>query len=47
MRRIIFKRGYHKIIIDHFENPRNIGSFAKNEKKYWDWIGGGRQLVVM
>jgi Fe-S cluster assembly scaffold IscU len=28
----IFKRLYHQNIIDHFENPRNIGSFEKNDK---------------
>ena len=28
----IRKRLYHKNIIDHFENPRNIGSFEKNDK---------------
>tara|TARA_B100000524_G_scaffold256990_1_gene139368 strand:- start:266 stop:700 length:435 start_codon:yes stop_codon:yes gene_type:complete len=26
------KRYYHKNIIDHYENPRNVGSFDKNEK---------------
>ena len=25
-------RFYHKNIIDHYENPRNVGSFNKNEK---------------
>ena len=24
------KRNYHKHIIDHYENPRNVGSFSKN-----------------
>ena len=28
----IYKRLYHQNIIDHFENPRNIGSFEKNNK---------------
>ena len=28
----ICKRLYHKNIIDHFENPRNIGSLNKNDK---------------
>jgi len=28
----IYKRLYHQNIIDHFENPRNIGSFEKNDK---------------
>ena len=26
-----FKRGYHKNVIDHYENPRNIGSFPKDD----------------
>ena len=25
-------RGYHDNIIDHYENPRNVGSFPKNDK---------------
>ena len=28
----IFVRFYHKNVIDHFENPRNIGSFDKSKK---------------
>ena len=34
MRRVWFisKRNYHKKIIDHYENPRNVGSFKKDEK---------------
>jgi len=24
-------RSYHKNVIDHFENPRNVGSFDKND----------------
>ena len=23
-------RGYHKNVVDHFDNPRNVGSFDKN-----------------
>tara|TARA_B100001094_G_scaffold326648_1_gene383205 strand:- start:5650 stop:6054 length:405 start_codon:yes stop_codon:yes gene_type:complete len=26
-----FRRFYNKRVIDHFENPRNVGSFNKNE----------------
>lgn len=26
------KSGYHSSVIDHFENPRNVGSFNKNSK---------------
>ena len=32
MMRKIFRRCYHRNVIDHFENPRNVGSFHKNEK---------------
>ena len=28
-----FYRPYHRNIIDHFENPKNIGSLDKNNKK--------------
>ena len=24
-------RGYHKNVVDHYENPRNVGSFDKND----------------
>ncbi len=26
------RRGYHEIIIEHYENPRNVGSFDKNDE---------------
>lgn len=26
------RRGYHDKVIDHYENPRNVGSFLKTEK---------------
>jgi iron-sulfur cluster assembly enzyme ISCU, mitochondrial len=26
------KKYYHKNVIEHYENPRNVGSFNKNEK---------------
>ena len=29
---LIFKRSYHKNIIDHYENPRNVGKLDKNKK---------------
>ena len=28
----IIKRSYHKFIINHFNNPRNVGSFNSNSK---------------
>ena len=30
MIRNIFRRYYHANVIDHFENPRNVGSFKKS-----------------
>lgn len=27
-----YKRNYHKNLIEHYENPRNVGSFNKNNK---------------
>ena len=27
-----FHRAYHKNVIEHYESPRNVGSFSKNEK---------------
>jgi len=31
--------GYHKNVLDHYENPRNVGSFDKSE------VGIGTGLV--
>lgn len=28
----VTKRGYHENIVEHFENPRNVGSFQKDEE---------------
>jgi NifU-like protein involved in Fe-S cluster formation len=28
-------RTYHKNILDHYENPSNVGSFSKNEKIFY------------
>jgi Fe-S cluster assembly scaffold IscU len=29
----IIRRQYHEKVIDHYEKPRNVGSFDKNDKK--------------
>ena len=34
----IQKRSYHKNIIDHYENPRNVGSLDSKKKN----VGTGR-----
>merc|ERR1712117_934959 len=36
-RPIVFGRHYHKNVIDHYENPRNVGSLNKND----DDVGTG------
>lgn len=28
----LLKRNYHENVIDHYENPRNVGSLDKNKK---------------
>ena len=28
---LVQRRGYHENIVDHYENPRNVGSLDKNE----------------
>ena len=38
--RFIRIRKYHKKIIDHFENPRNIGSFKKGEPNIFTGLVG-------
>lgn len=35
-------RGYHENIVEHYENPRNVGSFDKND----DSIGTVRLSFV-
>ncbi len=35
-----FVRVYHKNILEHYENPRNVGSFSKNEKNVGTGIVG-------
>ena len=29
--RVVRARGYHENIIDHYENPRNVGSLDKSD----------------
>lgn len=29
----VIVRSYHENVIDHYENPRNVGSLDKNSKK--------------
>jgi hypothetical protein len=29
---LFFRRSYHPNVIDHYENPRNVGSLDKNKK---------------
>ena len=38
--RFIRIRKYHKKIIEHFENPRNIGSFKKGELNVFTGLVG-------
>lgn len=38
-----FQRNYHPFIVDHFENPRNVGSFDKNEKNVAKSLVGSPQ----
>jgi len=35
-----FSRSYHKNVVDHYENPRNVGSFAKSDAN----VGTGEAL---
>ena len=28
---LILSRNYHENIVDHYENPRNVGAFDKND----------------
>jgi iron-sulfur cluster assembly enzyme ISCU, mitochondrial len=36
-------RGYHENIVEHYENPRNVGSFNKND----DSVGTVRPPVLL
>jgi len=33
-------RGYHSTIVDHYENPRNVGSLNKNDKNVGNGLVG-------
>ena len=28
---VLCQRGYHQNVVDHYENPRNVGSMDKND----------------
>jgi hypothetical protein len=30
-RAVVARRGYHENIVEHYENPRNVGSLDKND----------------
>lgn len=34
-------RSYHENVIDHYENPRNVGSLDKNKKS----VGTGMEVM--
>lgn len=36
----VFVRSYHENVVDHYENPRNVGSLDKNKKN----VGTGKEL---
>ena len=36
----LFRRFYHKRVIDHYENPRNVGSLDKSNRKVGTGIVG-------
>jgi hypothetical protein len=36
------RRLYHENIVDHYENPRNVGSLDKNDPKVGTVSGGRR-----
>ena len=32
---------YSEKVIDHYNEPRNVGSFEKSDDQGWYWIGWG------
>jgi hypothetical protein len=38
---VVARRGYHENIVQHYENPRNVGSLDKND----DSVGTVRNLL--
>ena len=36
----LFIRRYHKLVVDHYENPRNVGSFVKSHENIGTGIVG-------
>jgi hypothetical protein len=39
---LVARRGYHENIVEHYENPRNVGSLDKNDGN----VGTVRDFVV-
>lgn len=39
---LVSRRLYHENIIDHYENPRNVGSLDKNKKN----VGTGKRITT-
>ncbi len=39
---LVSRRFYHENIIDHYENPRNVGSLDKNKKN----VGTGKRITA-
>ena len=40
-----FIRYYHKNVIDHYDNPRNVGSFPKDEKNVGTGLVGAPACI--
>jgi hypothetical protein len=39
----LIRRGYHENIVEHYENPRNVGSLDKNDKS----VGTVRSIAFL